>query len=84
VRGVAYAIGMAQCMSLDVETFGTGDSREARAFLAKFDFRPGAIIERLGLKRPVFRHTTNFGHFGKVGLPWENDVTVTQVPTKGR
>jgi S-adenosylmethionine synthetase len=69
---VAYAIGMAQPISVKVDTFGTGDPQEAARFVSKnFDFRPASIIERLGLLRPIFRQTTNYGHFGKPGLPWE-------------
>jgi len=69
---VAYAIGVAKPVSLKVETFGTGDSREAMEFACSFDFRPSAIIERLNLLRPIYRLTTNYGHFGKKYLPWEN------------
>jgi S-adenosylmethionine synthetase len=55
-----------------VETFGTGDGEVASAFLRQhFDFRPGAIVERLELRRPIYRQTTNYGHFGKPGIPWE-------------
>ncbi|MCL4811140.1 MAG: methionine adenosyltransferase [Vicinamibacteraceae bacterium] len=69
---VAYAIGMAQPVSVKVDTFGTGDDCKAAAYVReKFDFRPGAIIERLDLLRPIFRQTTNYGHFGKKGLSWE-------------
>jgi len=68
---VAYAIGMAQPVSVKVDTFGTGNPREAEDFVRKFDFRPGAIIERLRLLRPIYRGTTNYGHFGKPDLPWE-------------
>jgi len=68
---VAYAIGMAQPISIKVDTFGTGDEQAAAAFVKTFDFRPGAIIERLDLLRPIYRSTTNYGHFGKPGLPWE-------------
>ena len=68
---VAYAIGKAQPVSTKVETFGTGDERAAREFVDRFDFRPAAIIESLGLLRPIYRSTTNYGHFGKAGLPWE-------------
>jgi S-adenosylmethionine synthetase len=69
---VAYAIGVAKPVSLKVETFGTGDGREAMEFASSFDFRPEAIIERLDLLRPIYRLTTNYGHFGKKYLPWEN------------
>jgi S-adenosylmethionine synthetase len=69
---VAYAIGKAQPVSTKVETYGTGDERKARVFVdEKFDFRPAAIIERLRLLQPIYRQTTNYGHFGKPGLPWE-------------
>jgi S-adenosylmethionine synthetase len=68
---VAYAIGVAQPVSVKVDTFGTGDERVAEEFVRGFDFRPAAIIERLELLRPIYRSTTNYGHFGKPYLPWE-------------
>jgi S-adenosylmethionine synthetase len=68
---IAYAIGMAQPISVKVETFGTGDTGKAAAFVKTFDFRPAAIIERLDLLRPIYRTTTNYGYFGRPGLPWE-------------
>jgi S-adenosylmethionine synthetase len=68
---VAYAIGVAQPISIKVDTFGTGDAQEAADFVRGYDFRPGAIVERLGLLRPIFSSTTNYGHFGRAGLPWE-------------
>jgi S-adenosylmethionine synthetase len=68
---VGYAIGMAQPVSVKVDTFGTGDERAAEAFARQFDFRPRAIIEQLDLLRPIYRSTTNYGHFGRTGLPWE-------------
>jgi S-adenosylmethionine synthetase len=47
----------------------------ASAFVKeRFDFRPRAIIERLNLLRPIFRSTTNYGHFGRAGLPWETPL----------
>jgi S-adenosylmethionine synthetase len=69
---VAYAIGVAQPVSVKVDTFGTGDERAAVAFVREYDFRPAAIIERLQLLRPIYRGTTNYGHFGKPELPWES------------
>ena len=45
--------------------------RAAEEFVRTFDFRPAAMIERLQLRRPIYRHTTNYGHFGKPGLSWE-------------
>jgi S-adenosylmethionine synthetase len=68
---VAYAIGRAAPVSVRVETFGTGDAARAARFVREFDFRPAAIIERLDLRRPIYRETTNYGHFGRAGLPWE-------------
>jgi len=68
---VAYAIGVAQPVSVKVDTFGTGDDEAAADFVRRFDFRPSAIIERFDLKRPIYRSTTNYGHFGKSELPWE-------------
>ena len=69
---VGYAIGMAKPVSVKVDTFGTGDERAAAEFVMNaFDFRPRAIIERLDLLRPIYRRTTNYGHFGRTGLPWE-------------
>jgi S-adenosylmethionine synthetase len=68
---VAYAIGVAQPVSVKVDTFGTGDETAAAEFVKGFDFRPRAIIERLDLLRPFYHTTTNYGHFGKPELPWE-------------
>jgi S-adenosylmethionine synthetase len=68
---VAYVIGVPRPVSLRVETFGTGDPRAAYDFVQTFDFRPAAIIERLDLARPIYRQTTNYGHSGRKGLPWE-------------
>ena len=68
---VAYAIGRAQPVSVFVDTFGTGDREDAEAFVQTFDFRPAAIIRRLDLLRPIYRRTTNYGHFGRRGFPWE-------------
>jgi S-adenosylmethionine synthetase len=67
---VSYAIGEAKPMSVAVETFGTGDPKAAVALVSSYDFRPAAISERLSLRRPIYRQTTNYGHFKK-GLPWE-------------
>lgn len=74
---VAYAIGMAKPVSVKVDTFGTGDEARAAAYVMEhFDFRPRAIIETLDLLRPIYRSTTNYGHFGRTGLPWEQPVAV--------
>ncbi|MGE0593837.1 MAG: methionine adenosyltransferase [Vicinamibacterales bacterium] len=76
---VGYAIGMAQPVSVKVDTFGTGDEAAAAEFVKTFDFRPRAIIDRLELLRPIFRSTTNYGHFGRPGLPWEAVVKAAAV-----
>jgi len=68
---VSYAIGRAQPTSVMVETFGTGDAKVAADFVRTKDFRPARIIAELNLLRPIYRQTTNYGHFGKPGLPWE-------------
>ena len=74
---VGYAIGMAKPVSVKVETFGTGDEAKAAGYVMdNFDFRPRAIIETLNLLRPIYRTTTNYGHFGRTGLPWEEPVAV--------
>jgi S-adenosylmethionine synthetase len=66
---VAYAIGEAEPVALSVNCSGTGDDREALDFVRGFDFRPAAMIERLDLRRPIYAGTTNYGHFGREGLP---------------
>ena len=73
---VAYAIGVAHPLSVNVETFGTGcipDVDIARIVSENFDLRPGAIIRDLNLRRPIFRQTAAYGHFGRddLDLPWE-------------
>ena len=73
---LAYAIGVAEPVSVLVETFGTGvvdDDKLSEAVSKVFDFRPTAIIRDLGLRRPIYRQTAAYGHFGRmdVDLPWE-------------
>jgi len=62
---------VAKPVSVRVDTFGTGDPATAAEFVKTFDFRPVSIIKQLDLLRPIYRQTTNYGHFGKAGLPWE-------------
>jgi S-adenosylmethionine synthetase len=72
---VAYAIGHPDPVSVFVNTFGTGtvsDERIVKAVNRVFSFKPADIVTQLGLLRPIYRQTTNYGHFGKTGLPWEN------------
>ncbi len=68
---VGYAIGRPEPVSVRVDTFGTGDAFAAEELVRSFDFRPRAIIERLDLLRPIYRQSTNYGHFGRPGLSWE-------------
>jgi S-adenosylmethionine synthetase len=73
---VAYAIGVAHPLSVNVETFGTGvvaDDKISALILEHFDLRPGAIIRDLKLRRPIYRQTAAYGHFGRddLDLPWE-------------
>ena len=79
---IAYAIGVAKPLSLLVETFGTNKVDEAlieQAVNATFDLRPGAIIRDLDLRRPIYRKTAAYGHFGREGFPWEQINRVEQL-----
>jgi S-adenosylmethionine synthetase len=72
---VAYAIGAARPVSMTAETFGTEQADPARILAVVqdlFDFRPAAIIRDLDLRRPVYRETAAYGHFGRKGFPWED------------
>ncbi|MDR2486915.1 MAG: methionine adenosyltransferase [Clostridiales Family XIII bacterium] len=73
---LSYAIGMAEPLSVLVDTAGTGqvsDERLAQIVQQHFDFRPAAIIRDLDLRRPIYRQVAAYGHFGRpeLGLPWE-------------
>jgi S-adenosylmethionine synthetase len=73
---VAYAIGVAHPLSVNVETFGTAkiaDDHIAALISEFFDLRPGAIIRDLGLRKPIYRKTAAYGHFGRddIEFPWE-------------
>ena len=79
---VAYAIGMAHPVSVMVETFGTetvDPTRIAACVQEVFDLRPAAIIRDLDLKRPIYRRTAAYGHFGRDGFPWEATDRVDDV-----
>ncbi len=72
----AYAIGHPQPVSMHVETFGTAkpgvsDEQITEAVRKVFSFKPADIVSQLNLLRPIYRQTTNYGHFGKKGLSWE-------------
>lgn len=71
---LGYAIGVSEPVSVSVETFGTGrlpDDVLCDWVRNCFDLRPGAIIQYLKLDSPIFAETTNYGHFGRNGFPWE-------------
>ena len=73
---LAYAIGVARPVSIMVDTFGTGklpDEKMVEIVTRHFDFRPAAIIDKLDLRRPIYRQTAAYGHFGRtdLDLPWE-------------
>ena len=72
---VAYAAGREEPVCLEARGLGA-KSRGVKMDLtevvrARFDFRPEAIVERLGLRKPIYRHTAAYGHFGRLGFPWE-------------
>ncbi|WCN38121.1 methionine adenosyltransferase [Aneurinibacillus uraniidurans] len=74
---VAYAIGVAQPVSINVDTFGTGKVEEevlVELVRKNFDLRPAGIIKELDLRRPIYRNTAAYGHFGRndLNVPWEN------------
>ena len=73
---LSYAIGVAQPTSVSVDTFGTGkvsDTKLVEIIRENFDFRPAGIIKMLDLRRPIYKQTAAYGHFGRldVELPWE-------------
>ena len=74
---LAYSIGVAKPVSIYVNTYGTNTIPEEEIIKKienKFDLTPRGIINYLGLKKPIYRKTTNYGHFGKENLPWENVI----------
>ena len=94
---LAYAIGMAEPVSVTIESFGTNkvpDERILELIDKHFDLRPGAIIRDLDLRRPIYRQTATYGHFGRedLGVPWEKtdkaatlrrEASVEAVPETG-
>ncbi|MCI7443406.1 MAG: methionine adenosyltransferase domain-containing protein, partial [Clostridium sp.] len=81
---LAYAIGVAKPVSIEIDTFGTGkvDEETLVDIVEKvFDLRPGAIIRDLDLRRPIYKQTAAYGHFGRtdVNLPWEQLNKVDEI-----
>ncbi|MBP7992469.1 MAG: methionine adenosyltransferase, partial [Candidatus Magasanikbacteria bacterium] len=79
---VSYVIGRAEPTSVNVNTFGTGavsDEVLIAAVLKTFDFRPGKIIQNFDLKRPIYRQTAAYGHFGRTGVPWEETNRIAEL-----
>lgn len=81
---VSYAIGVADPVSISVETFGTGnipDIELQNLVRNHFDLRPGAIIKDLNLRRPIYQQTAAYGHFGRddLDLPWEKTDRASQL-----
>lgn len=73
---LSYAIGVAEPTSIMVDTFGTGklsDEKLVELIRENFDLRPAGIIQMLNLRRPIYRQTAAYGHFGRLDLdlPWE-------------
>ncbi len=86
---IAYAIGVAQPVSITIDTFGTGQlpAPELVALVKEvFDLRPTAIIKNLNLRRPIYRQTASYGHFGRpdLDLPWERLDQVAVLQRKAR
>ncbi|MDD3056734.1 MAG: methionine adenosyltransferase, partial [Sphaerochaeta sp.] len=76
---LSYAIGVPYPISIYVDTFGTGtldDSKLEDLVREKFNLSPAGIIRSLGLLKPIYRDTVNYGHFGKAGLPWEEIISL--------
>ena len=74
---LAYAIGVAKPVSVYIDTFGTSlisEDEIQKIIIKHFDLTPTGIINCLNLKRPIYKQTTNYGHFGKENLPWEKIV----------
>ena len=79
---LAYAIGVARPVGISVEAFGTSElsnSALAELLQAVFDARPAAIIAQLDLKRPIYRATSAYGHFGRSEFPWERTDKVAEL-----
>ncbi|MCI2161860.1 MAG: methionine adenosyltransferase domain-containing protein, partial [Oscillospiraceae bacterium] len=79
---LAYAIGVANPVSIRVDSFGTSaydDERLANAVKKVFDLRPASIIKTLDLRRPIYRAISNYGQMGRNGMPWEEENRVNEL-----
>ena len=81
---LAYAIGVAQPVSILVDTYGTGkvsDETLADAVNKVFDLRPAAIIKELDLRKPIYKQVASYGHFGRtdIDVPWEHTNKVEEL-----
>ncbi|KIO44616.1 methionine adenosyltransferase domain-containing protein, partial [Sanguibacteroides justesenii] len=81
---LAYAIGVAQPVSISIDTFGTGKASEEtliEVVRKNFDLRPAGIIKMLDLRRPIYKQTAAYGHFGRLDLdlPWERTDKADQL-----
>ena len=79
---VAYAIGHPEPVSIWVDAMGTAKVPEQKisdAVRKVFSFKPASIVQQLDLLRPIYRSTTNYGHFGKADLPWEQTNRVEEL-----
>lgn len=84
---LAYAIGVAQPVSIAVDTFGTGKVEESKIVnwvRELFDLRPAGIIKMLDLRRPIYKQTAAYGHFGRTDLnvPWESTDKAAELKAK--
>ncbi len=79
---IAYAIGVAQPVGVHVNTFGTGsvsDEKLEKYIMDKFDMRPKALIDELGLLAPIYKPTSAYGHFGRSEFPWEKTTRAAKI-----
>ena len=75
----SYAIGVAKPVSIHIDTYGTNTIKEeeiVKMIYKNFDLTPRGIINYLDLRKPIYRDTTNYGHFGKENLNWEKTITL--------
>jgi len=80
---LSYAIGVAKPVSIFVDTFETGkvnDEEIVKIISENFDLTPDGIIRTLDLRKPIYKKTTNYGHFGKKEMPWEKIISIRWLP----